>query len=98
MRRAAICAWQHDLAVIIKKDITRFIARENHGYVLSVSSLMSRSNFPSNTPHLTAVLENAPAVLTNGGSCTAGPDGEWIIEPQIGTEVLITATLDLQRV
>jgi nitrilase len=59
---------------------------------------MSRSNFSSNTPHLTAVLENAPAAFTNGGSCTAGPDGEWIIEPQIGTEVLITATLDLQRV
>lgn len=80
------------------KDITRFIARENRGYVLSVSSLMSRADFPKNTPHLEEILEKAPKILANGGSCIAGPDGEWIIEPQIGTEGIITATLDLHRV
>jgi nitrilase len=80
------------------KDITRFIAREGRSFVLSVSSMMSKTDFPQGTPHLEELLEKAPAVLANGGSCIAGPDGEWIIEPQIGKEELITATLDLHRV
>jgi len=80
------------------KDITRFIAREGRTYVLSVSSMMFKEDFPAGTPHLEELLEKAPAVLANGGSCIAGPDGEWIIEPQIGKEELITATLDLNRV
>ena len=80
------------------KDITRFIAREGRCYVLSVASTMFKSDFPKNTPHLDMILENAPEVLTNGGSCIAGPDGEWIIEPQIGKEEIITATLDFNRV
>jgi nitrilase len=60
--------------------------------------MMSKTDFPHGTPHLEELLENAPAALANGGSCIAGPDGEWIIEPQIGKEELITATLDLHRV
>ena len=34
------------------KDITRFIARESRSYVVSVSALMNKENFPPNTPHL----------------------------------------------
>ncbi len=80
------------------RDITRFIAREGRTYVLSVSSMMHREDFPDGTPHLEELLKKAPAVLSNGGSCIAGPDGEWIVEPQVGKEELITATLDLNRV
>lgn len=80
------------------KDITRFIAREGRCYVLSVSSTMFKTDFPANTPHIDEILKNAPNVLTNGGSCIAGPDGEWIIEPQIGKEEIIYATLDFNRV
>lgn len=80
------------------KDITRFIAREGRTFVLSVSSTMFKSDFPENTPHLDLILEKSPDVLANGGSCIAGPDGEWIIEPQIGKEEIITATLDFNKV
>jgi nitrilase len=80
------------------KDITRFIAREGRTYVLSVASTMFKDDFPSNTLHLEELLEKCPDTLANGGSCIAGPDGEWIVEPQIGKEQLITATLDLDRV
>ncbi|MEN8817348.1 MAG: carbon-nitrogen hydrolase family protein [Nonlabens sp.] len=80
------------------KDITRFIAREGRCYVLSVSSTMFKTDFPANTPYIDEILKNAPDVLTNGGSCIAGPDGEWIIEPQIGKEEIIYATLDFNRV
>ncbi|WP_299120195.1 carbon-nitrogen hydrolase family protein [uncultured Winogradskyella sp.] len=80
------------------KDITRFIARESRSYVVSVSSLMSKSDFPKNTPHLDAILKNAPDTLANGGSCIAGPDGEWIVEPVLHKEGLIVQTIEFNRV
>ena len=80
------------------KDITRFIARESRSYVISVSSLMSKDDFPKDTPHLDEILEKAPDILANGGSCVAGPDGEWIISPVINKEGLIYQTLDFNRI
>ena len=80
------------------KDITRFIARESRSYVISVSSLMSTKDFPTETPHLDKILEKAPAVLANGGSCIAAPNGEWLVEPVLHKEGLIIETLDFHRV
>ncbi|MEM6515992.1 MAG: carbon-nitrogen hydrolase family protein [Bacteroidota bacterium] len=80
------------------KDITRFIARESRSFVVSVSSLMSSTDFPNDTPHYEKIIQNAPESLTNGGSCIAGPDGEWIIEPVINKEGLIYAEIDFNRV
>lgn len=79
-------------------DITRFIARESRSFVISVSGLMEVKDFPQDTPHLEKILEKAPDVLANGGSCIAGPDGEWIVEPVTGKEGLITETLDFNRI
>ncbi|APA66191.1 carbon-nitrogen hydrolase family protein [Maribacter sp. 1_2014MBL_MicDiv] len=79
-------------------NITRFIARESRSFVVSVSSLMSKTDFPDDTPHLNAILENCPETLANGGSCIAGPDGEWILPPVIDKEGLITTTIDFNRV
>lgn len=80
------------------KDITRFIARESRSYVISVSGLMRKKDFPLTTPHLDEILKNAPDVLGNGGSCIAGPDGEWVLEPVLHKEGLLIQTLDFNRV
>ncbi|WP_158974513.1 carbon-nitrogen hydrolase family protein [Cellulophaga sp. L1A9] len=80
------------------KDITRFIARESRSFVISVSSLMKKTDFPKATPHIEAILEKSSEVLANGGSCIAGPDGEWLVEPVLDTEGLIYHTLDFNRV
>ena len=80
------------------KDITRFIARESRSFVLSVSSLMTIEDFPKDTPNLDQILEKAPKVLANGGSCIAGPDGEWLVEPVLHKEGLIYHTLDFNRI
>jgi nitrilase len=80
------------------EDITRFIAKESRSFVLSVSSLMRVEDFPADTPHLKEILQNAPTVLADGGSCIAGPDGQWIIAPVINSEGLIIETLDINRV
>lgn len=80
------------------KDITRFIARESRSFVVSVSSLMQLKNFPTDTPHLNEITKNAPKILANGGSCIAGPNGEWLVEPVLNKEGLIMHTIDFNRV
>ena len=80
------------------KDITKFIARESRSFVISVSSLMAKSDFPSDTPHVDKILEKSSEILANGGSCIASPDGEWLVEPVLHKEGLIIETLDFNRV
>jgi nitrilase len=79
-------------------DITRFIAREARSFVVSVSGLMHIKDFPHETPYRDEIIANAVDPLTDGGSCIAGPDGEWILEPVVGEEGLFTAELDFNRV
>ncbi len=105
LARAAMYGQGEDLHIAIwpggvhnTHDITRFIAKESRSYVASVSGLMHASDFPKDTPHLSAILENSPDVLANGGSCIAGPDGKWIVEPVPDEEKLIVATIDHKRV
>ncbi|MEM9325200.1 MAG: carbon-nitrogen hydrolase family protein [Bacteroidota bacterium] len=80
------------------EDITRFIAKESRSFSVGVSALMRREDFPADAPHLEAILENAPEIICNGGSCIAGPDGEWVIPPVVDSEQLIVGTIDFQRV
>jgi nitrilase len=103
--RAALYGLGEDLHIAVwpgsdhnTRDITRFIGRESRSYVVSVSGLMRKSDFPGNTPHLDIILEKAPNVLANGGSCIAGPDGEWCVEPVLDNEGLIIDTIDFNRV
>lgn len=91
-----IAAWPG--SVHNTKDITRFIARESRSYVLSVSALMKKNDIPSNTPHYDLLMEKLPEELSNGGSCIAGPDGEWITPPVPDTEGIIYGQLNYQRV
>ena len=79
-------------------DITAFIAKESRSFVVSVSGLMRKEDFPNDTPHIEKILENAPDILTDGGSCIAAPNGEWIIEPIVNKEGLFTGTIDFNRV
>ena len=105
LARAALYAQGEDLHVALwpgsaglTRDITRFIAMESRSYVASVSGLMRKSDFPPNTPHLVRILANSTEVLANGGTCLAGPDGNWIIEPVMGEETLLVAQIDHRRV
>lgn len=79
-------------------DITRFVALESRSFVISVSALMRKEDFPQDTPHLEKILEKAPAVLADGGSCIAGPDGKWILEPVTNKEGLLIESIDFNRV
>ena len=80
------------------KDITRFIARESRSYVVSVSSLMRKNDFPLDTPYLDELLQGAPDILANGGSAIAGPDGEWLIPPIVDQEGIFYHSIELDKV
>ena len=79
-------------------ELTRFIAKESRSFAASVCCTMRKEDFPADTLHHDKILENAPEVLYNGGTCLAGPDGEWIIEPFCNEEKLLTAEIDHRRV
>ena len=105
LARAAMYGQGEDLHVAIwpggahnTQDNTRFIAMESRSYVLSASGLMRPGDFPKDTPHLSSITAKAEDFLANGGSCIAGPDGKWIVEPLVGEEKLIVATIDHRRV
>ena len=79
-------------------DITTFMAKEGRSYVLSASGLMRKSDFPLDTPHLNEILSDGTDVFADGGSCIAGPDGEWVVEPVAEEETLLVATIDHGKV
>ena len=80
------------------EDITRFMAMESRSYVLSVSGLMQQADIPGHVPEADAFRKVCSGWLADGGSCIAGPDGGWVIEPVVEKEMLLTADLDLQAV
>jgi nitrilase len=78
--------------------ITRFVARESRSYVLSASSPMSKADVPEDVPHYDLLMNSGDDVFTNGGSCIAGPDGEWLVEPVVAEEKLIIAEIDHEMI
>lgn len=103
LARSALYALGEDLHVAIwpgsvglTKDITRFVALESRSFVLSASALLRPEDLPEDLP----VHEKLPAKESyfNGGSCIAGPDGKWVVEPVVGREELIVADIDPSRV
>jgi nitrilase len=59
---------------------------------------MRRADIPAEVPHSGLIVANSSDSLANGGSCIAGPDGEWVTEPVVGEERLIVADVDHRRV
>lgn len=105
LARSALYAQGEDLHIATwpgsvrnTQDITRHMAREGRSFVASVSGLMRRDDIPSHIPHAALLRDALPDVCANGGSCVAGPDGEWIVEPCIGEERLLLCELDPARV
>ena len=107
--RAALHAQGEDLHVAVwpgssslTGDITRFIAREGRSYVISASAVIGPEHLAADMPMRDRLLGHARThgeeLFYDGGSCIAGPDGRWLVEPVVGKEALITAEIDLGRV
>jgi nitrilase len=105
LSRTTLYALGEDLHVAIwpgscemTEDITRFIALEGRSYVISAGAVLRKSDISLEIPHAELILENSDEFLSDGGSCIAAPDGEWVVEPLAGEEKLIVAELDHKRV
>ena len=103
--RAALYGMGEDLHIAIwpgsvrnTEILTRFLAREGRSYVMSVSGLMRQEDIPGTIPHHELIRQNAPAVLSDGGSCIANPDGSWLLEPLVNKEGLRIVQIDHARV
>jgi nitrilase len=104
LTRAALYAQGMDLYVMLwpgarrlTEGISRFVARESRSFVLSVSGLLREADLPADLP-LREMLGRAGETFYDGGSCIAGPDGEWLVEPAVAGEQLLFADLDHGRV
>ncbi len=76
------------------EELTRFIARESRSYHLAACGLLRPEDVPDDLPHRDLILKDAPPYFGNGGSCIAGPDAAWIIEPVVGEESLLITEID----
>jgi nitrilase len=100
LARAALYAQGEDVHVMLwpgrdanTREITRFVALESRSYVVSASALLRESDIPSGVPQRERFVRPRETIH-NGGSCVAGPDGRWLVEPVIDREGLILADLD----
>ncbi len=105
LARAALYGQGEDLHVAVWPgnvrntiDLTRHIARESRSFVISVSGLMRRDDIPAATPQAERILATCPPMPADGGTCIAGPDGEWLAAPVAGIETIVYADLDPARV
>ena len=105
LARASLYGQGEDLHVAIwpgslrnTNDITRFIAREARSYVVSVSGLMRIADIGDGLPEVDLLRSTADDIMADGGSCVAGPDGEWVLEPVVGDEQLSIVEIDHARV
>ena len=89
-----IAAWPGSVG--LTEDITRFITKEGRLFVISVGAIYDATMIPADFP-----LRNQLGVddkYHNGGTCIAGPDGKWIVEPNHGEKGIIWADLDVSEV
>jgi nitrilase len=82
----------------LTRDITRFMALEGRSFVLSVCCTLTREEIPEGIPHRDLIVDSVPEQMAGGGSCIAGPTGEWLIEPADASEQLLVAELSLGTV
>jgi nitrilase len=101
LARSALYVQGEDLHVSVwpgglhnTKDLTRFIAQESRSYVVAVSGLMRPQDIPLGTQFRDEMIAKRGEFFANGGTALAAPNGDWVIEPQVGIEGLFTAEID----
>ena len=68
------------------------------GHLPTVGEGQLEFQVPDDLPHAALVRESAEGWMADGGSCVAGPDGNWLIEPQVGEEGLFYADASIETV
>jgi nitrilase len=105
LARAALQAAGEDLHLAqwpgsarLTGEITRFAAREGRSFVASAGALLRASDLPAGVPLRDRIVTREDEVLQDGGSCVAGPDGRFLLEPVVGREAVLTLELEPRAV
>ena len=89
-----VAAWPGSVG--LTEDITRFIAKEGRMFVVSVGAPYRSDDLPEDFPFRDQLPDGEK--FHNGGTCIAGPDGRWIVEPVRDEIGIVWADLDLNEV
>ncbi|MBJ32239.1 MAG: nitrilase [Acidimicrobiaceae bacterium] len=89
-----VAAWPGSAG--LTEDVTRFIAKEGRLFVVSVGAVYDASMLPDDFP-LGDQIESGQK-FHNGGTCIAGPDGRWVVEPVKNKRGVVWADVDVTEV
>jgi hypothetical protein len=77
---------------------SRHYAFEGRCFVVAAGGIMRSSDLPAGLE----LGDNVPAedcdFIMKGGSCVIGPDGQYVAGPAFGSEVIILARINLERI
>lgn len=75
-------------------DVTPVLAKEARSFFVSVSSTLRRRDIPEDFPGRDEIVADDETWIHDGGSCVAGPDGAWVLEPVTCEEGVFVAEID----
>ena len=77
---------------------SRHYAFEGRCFVVAAGGIMRRSDLPRELEALATAGNEESEFLLNGGSAVIGPDGLYVAGPAFGSEVIILARINLDRI
>jgi predicted amidohydrolase len=77
---------------------SRHYAFEGRCFVVAAGGIMRRSDLPRELEVTGNVGSEDNEYILNGGSCVIGPDGQYVAGPAFGSEVIILARINLERI
>ncbi|MBL8186995.1 MAG: carbon-nitrogen hydrolase family protein [Acidobacteria bacterium] len=77
---------------------SRHYAFEGRCFVVAAGSIMRRSDLPAELELADSETGEDSELILNGGSAVIGPDGQYVAGPAFGSEVIILARINLERI
>lgn len=77
---------------------SRHYAFEGRCFVVAAGGIMRRSDLPGELDFGNNVPGDDNEFILNGGSAVIGPDGQYVAGPAFGSEVIILARINLERI
>jgi len=77
---------------------SRHYAFEGRCFVVAAGGIMRRSDLPADLEISDNVPSDDSEFILNGGSAVIGPDGQYVAGPAFGSEVIILARINLDRI
>lgn len=77
---------------------SRHYAFEGRCFVVAAGGIMRRSDLPAELEAGDSVPSDDSEFILNGGSAVIGPDGQYVAGPAFGSEVIILARINLERI